>query len=372
MADKTTVLGLRYLPDGSTGSGSHQLQPSDWNSLLDYVEAVYATGTLGNVTIPTITATTGNITTVNSTTENATTVNAGADGTAGIINLYAPGAAKGHVAWTMGNQTGNTTISVTFADQAGNRTLTVPAASANCSYVLTAATTQDITGNLSATTLQGNTTVSAGKDASAGTISIYPATTASGHVNITASNAAGNTTTVYNVAAQAGNRTYTLPDAKGNGTMAMTRGSDLWIGDIYQCSGNLTKNANTTYADIPGLTGLNIDVGTYRFSARVAVSTGATPGAKLAFNYTTAVLSAIESTGIGTVNGASPVLTHTTTTTTQTDLLTGAAAFGFMDLEGTFTVSTAGTLALQGAQNTSNGSNTIFLVGSTLELIRIS
>ena len=100
----------------------------------------------------------------------------------------------------------------------------------------------------------------------------------------------------------------------------------------------------------------------------VASGTG---GIKYAFNYTTAVLSAIEATGIGFTASAVAVQ-HTTTTTTQTDLFTQAAVVIMTLIEGTMTVSTGGTVDLQVAQNTSNASNTVALLGASMEFVRIA
>lgn len=142
---------------------------------------------------------------------------------------------------------------------------------------------------------------------------------------------------------------------------------------IAKTSAAVTKNASAAYADITGLTGFTLVAGaTYKFKAflpsTVASGTG---GIKYCFNYTTATLTSIEATGIG--NTASAVATqHTTTTTTQTDLFTQAAVVIATVIEGTMVVNAGGTMAVQVAQNTSNGSDTVALVGGTFELLRIA
>jgi hypothetical protein len=55
--------------------------------------------------------------------------------------------------------------------------------------------------------------IGAGKDAVAGSVEIFPGTTARGKTTITASDNSGATTTNINTAAQTGARTYTIPDA---------------------------------------------------------------------------------------------------------------------------------------------------------------
>ncbi len=64
---------------------------------------------------------------------------------------------------------------------------------------------------LNSTTTNG-TTINAGADAVAGTVAIFPTTTATGKTTLTASSNSGATTTNINTAAQAGARTYTVPD----------------------------------------------------------------------------------------------------------------------------------------------------------------
>lgn len=133
----------------------------------------------------------------------------------------------------------------------------------------------------------------------------------------------------------------------------------------------LTKNADAAYANVTGLS-VNAGPGTYRFKAilpsTVASGTG---GIKYAFNYTAGMtVSAIEATAKGFTASAVAVQ-HTTTTTTQTDLFTQAAIVILTEIEGTITITAAGTVSVQMAQNTSNASNTVALVGGTLELIRI-
>lgn len=134
-------------------------------------------------------------------------------------------------------------------------------------------------------------------------------------------------------------------------------------------SGAVTKNTSATYSDVTGLAATVVP-GTYKFRAvlpsTVASGTG---GIKYAFNYTTAVLASIEATSKGYTASAVAVQ-HSTTTTAQSDLFTQAAIVILTEIEGTMVVSTGGTVTVQVAQNTSNASNTIALVGGTFELIR--
>ena len=138
-----------------------------------------------------------------------------------------------------------------------------------------------------------------------------------------------------------------------------------------RCSGSVTVNGSASYVNVTGLTATVVP-GTYEFVCRLpsTVASG-TAGIKYAFNYTTAVLSGMEATGRGFTASAVAVQ-HTTTTTTQTDLFTQAAVVIYTEITGTMVVTTGGTVDLQVSQNTSNASNTISLVGGTLEFTRIA
>lgn len=170
-------------------------------------------------------------------------------------------------------------------------------------------------------------------------------------------------------AAIAGQNTVTIPAVTG--TVGLTSGANLFIDDVYRCSAPVTANATVTYATVTGLSGAVV-IGTYKFRcvlpSTVASGTG---GIKYAFHYTTAVLSALESTAMG-YTAAAVAVQHSTTTTDVADLFTQAAVVLMVVIEGTFTVSTAGTIAVQMAQNTSNASNTVALLGGSFELTRIA
>ena len=137
-------------------------------------------------------------------------------------------------------------------------------------------------------------------------------------------------------------------------------------------SAALTKNASTAYANVTGLSQTVVAGGTYKFRcvlpSTVASGTG---GIKYCFNYTTTVLTSIESSATGFTASAAATQ-HTTTTTTQTDLFTQAAVVILTIIEGTMVVTTGGTIDVQMAQNTSNGSDTVALVGGTFQMQRIA
>lgn len=139
--------------------------------------------------------------------------------------------------------------------------------------------------------------------------------------------------------------------------------------DTHRTSAAVTANGTATYANVTGLS-QTVVAGTYAFEiflpSTVASGTG---GIKYAFNYTTAALSALEATGFGYTASAVAVQ-HTTTTTTQADLFSQAAVVIATVIKGTMVVTTGGTVDLQMAQNTSNGSNTVALIGGYMRFVR--
>lgn len=176
-------------------------------------------------------------------------------------------------------------------------------------------------------------------------------------------------TTIVKASAVAGATTATF--AAVTGTVASTTGSNLFVTDVYTSSASVTANATVTPATITGLAGL-VAVGTYRFRA-VLPSTVASGTGGIAYNFllTTAVLSSIQY-GATMTTASALQYTQGTTATSGTVIATQAAVVLNTVIEGTFTVSTAGTFTLQMAQNTSNASNSICLIGSSMELCRIA
>lgn len=168
----------------------------------------------------------------------------------------------------------------------------------------------------------------------------------------------------------AGNLTIAAGGTGGALVGATVSGSILGA-DIHRSSAAVTANANTTYANVTGLT-QTVVAGTYKFRcvlpSTVASGTG---GIKYAFNYTTTVLTSIEATATGFAVAASATQ-HTTTATSQADLFSQAAVVLLTVIEGTMIVSTGGTIDIQMAQSVSNASNTVTLVGASMQFDRIA
>lgn len=295
---------------------------------------------------------------------------------------------------------GNGTLSAAFFSGSG-KSLTGNAASLTCGAVPVSGITGAGTGVLTALAVNvGSAGAFITFNGNAGTPSALVGTNISGTA---ASLTAGNVTTNANltgIITSSGNATsfgtFTsaqilagCSDETGTGSLAFATSPTLvtpllgtptsgnlanCIGAIIgtRCTSSLTKNANVTLANVTGLTA-TVVVGTYNFriilNSTVASGTG---GIKYAFNYTTTVLSSISATSIGWLSTGFSQLSQVTSTTNQASLFTQAAVIVLTVIEGTMVVSTGGTIDLQMAQNTSNASNTITLVNSSMEFHRIA
>lgn len=315
------------------------------------------------------TITSATITTLTSTTANATTLNAGADASAGTVNSFPSTTASGKLILAAVNSAGafNTTISNASMGQSSVVSIPDPGA-ATAKFLLDTGTNTAAT----ITTISGTTAnypaVNVGASGTVGALKIFPTTASKGDLKFTCSDQTGNTEVIVNAAAMAQATTFTLPDP-GTSTSNILTSKGVGGGLTVITTGAVTANGTTTYANVTGLS-QTVVPGTYKFKlilpSTVASGTG---GIKYCFNYTTTVLSSIESTSKGYTASAVAVQ-HTTTTTTQTDLFTQAAVVILTEVEGIFVVGTGGTIDVQMAQNTSNGSNTIALINGQFILSR--
>lgn len=173
--------------------------------------------------------------------------------------------------------------------------------------------------------------------------------------------------TTLQASAVAGSTTQTFPAVSG--VVASTTGTNLYVIDAYRGTA-LTITNSITPTLIPGLAGA-VAVGTYVFKATIPCTPAATGGIAVSFVLTTAVLSACNFQS--TAGAAAASITQSTTTTTSTTNVCAVASIPLqVKVEGTFTVSTAGTFSLFGCQNTQVNSAATINLGSSMELIRIS
>lgn len=160
--------------------------------------------------------------------------------------------------------------------------------------------------------------------------------------------------------------TLTLPAVTG--TVASTTGSNLYLPDLKRSSAQVDATT-TTLANVTGLS-FTVVPGTYSFDGSIDTTCGGTGGVKLAFNYTTTVISVINANALAYTASAVAV-SKTLTTTTQTSIVASNTAFTNVILKGTMVVTTGGTVDLQFAENSTNSTSSV-LVGSTLQLTRIA
>lgn len=314
------------------------------------------------------------VTSFKATTLNGTTHNAGADATAGTFISFPSTTASGTLKLAAVNSAGafNTTISNASMGQSTVVSIPDPGA-ATAKFILNtgtndAATITALTGTTTSGTTANFTNVNAGASGTAGNVKVFPTTASKGDLKITCSDQTGNTEVIINAAAMGQATTFTLGDP-GVTTANILTSKGVGGNNSVITSGAVTANGTTTYANVTGLS-QTVVPGTYRFKlilpSTVASGTG---GIKYCFNYTTTVLSSIEATSRGYTASAVAVQ-HTTTTTTQTDLFTQAAVVIFTEVDGIMVVGTGGTIDVQVAQNTSNGSNTVALINGVFMLSR--
>lgn len=143
------------------------------------------------------------------------------------------------------------------------------------------------------------------------------------------------------------------------------------LADVSVSTAALTANASTDLANVTGLVTDTLPVGTYRFYIHLATSAGASGGLKVGLKFGTAsMLTSIQSTSRN-FTASAVVVTQSTTATDAASLVATTSAVINSVIEGTLVVGTAGTLQVQAAQNASNGTDTIVLVGSYMTVTRI-
>lgn len=170
--------------------------------------------------------------------------------------------------------------------------------------------------------------------------------------------------------ATAGAVTLTTPPLATSGTVATTSGANLFVADVYRSTAS-TALANNTAGAINGMSALPVAVGTYTFRLVLPNTANGTSGVQTTFTLTTAVLSAISSTSVSTATGVASVVQYNATTTSATALFANTAASLLIIVEGSFTVSTAGTITFNAALNTGTTA-AVIQAGAYAQLIRIA
>ena len=139
---------------------------------------------------------------------------------------------------------------------------------------------------------------------------------------------------------------------------------------IARQSADLVSDLDVVLSDLPGLTH-DIEVGTYAF--RIALQTLATAngGLAVAFILTTAVLGEIDAI-VRAYSAAAVACSRVTTATSGTEFYGANDAVTQLVVEGTFTVTTAGSIKLQACQDDSHADQTDVYEGSTFEIVKIA
>jgi hypothetical protein len=139
---------------------------------------------------------------------------------------------------------------------------------------------------------------------------------------------------------------------------------------VKYCTTQLDATNNSTLANVVGWTGFTLVAGgVYTVEINLSGTSGGSGGLKVAFKYTTATLTNLDVTAQGFTASAVAVQ-HTTSTTDQASLFAQTAAVISVRIVGRITVNIAGSLAIQAAQNASNGTTSSVYVGSWARLIQ--
>jgi len=146
----------------------------------------------------------------------------------------------------------------------------------------------------------------------------------------------------------------------------------LGVSNIKFCSAQVDVTSSTTLVNVTGLTGFAVVAsGVYRFDINISGTSGASGGMKLAFKYTTATMTDLEAMATG-FTASAVACQHTTTATDQASLYAQTAAVIGVRITGRLTVNAAGTIAVQMAQNASDGTATSAYVGSSASFTRVA
>lgn len=146
---------------------------------------------------------------------------------------------------------------------------------------------------------------------------------------------------------------------------------DAIMGNNCQVTSAFTATSNVTLANVTGLVTPTLVAGaTYDFEAVLYTTSNVAAGINCAVNVSTAP-TAIKAEAIVYDAAAIKAQTRTTTNGASVGAVT-AVTNALVRIIGTITMNTAGTVAIQFAQNVSNAAASTVLTGSTLTLTRLS
>lgn len=148
---------------------------------------------------------------------------------------------------------------------------------------------------------------------------------------------------------------------------------------IAGAGGSFTASqVNSTATTLANVTGLSqtLRSGTYRFHCGLPGTSDAAGGVKYAFTYTGMTITSMDATGKAFTASAVAVQ-HTTTTASQTSLLSSTSAAIYSEIDGVLTVSgtgiaaTGATIQLQFAQSAATATQSSVYANATMQFVKI-
>jgi len=134
----------------------------------------------------------------------------------------------------------------------------------------------------------------------------------------------------------------------------------------------VTGTTGATLTNVVGLTGFTLTAaGIYNVDGFLIVVGTANSGVKLGFKYTTATLTSLN-LGVQGLLASSMTFASFTTASDAASIYGATSATLGIRLQGRIIVNAGGTLAVQAAQNAAHADETKVLVGSYLNLTRVS
>lgn len=199
-------------------------------------------------------------------------------------------------------------------------------------------------------------------DATFSEIDVYVGTVATFLTSLTANGGVGTTNNhpfiiyTHNIAAATFDTSQRMEAADANAKVA---------------TGTLTKNLNVTLAVVPGLSIPLLAGKTYLVRGYLSGVSGAGGGLKVA-PVAVGGLTATSCRFNAYAWANTTAVSNTTATSLGSNIVAANAIYSDVYIEGSIVVGVAGTLEIHAAQNTSNGTDTTVLLGSTLSVTRIN
>ena len=155
----------------------------------------------------------------------------------------------------------------------------------------------------------------------------------------------------------------------GSAWVAVEASTGVGLSTSAVSSAVLTATSNTVLAPVTGLTVNLITGATYIWDIYLQGTAGASGGLKVAFGGTATATSFASDSWM--YNGAT-LAAQLQATSFASNLIAANAIYTTAYLTGTMVVNAGGTVTIQAAQNTSNGTSTTVAVLSNMTFVRVS